>query len=300
MIPFLAETPPGFHTLTPVCGGGHHPYFNLIALKFYYCDLTVDTLANTALAVAVTLLIVFMVVRRLSAGVPGKLQMVLEFLLYYARGLVRESVAEDADFIVPLAATIGLYILVANWLDFLPISGVRLQPANSDLNQTAAMAIVVFIVVQWYSLRVLGFRGYLRRFTKPFEMALPVRIAFIPLNIIEELVKPVTLALRLFGNIFAGLLMVYLLGLWFSAGVQSGGFAGVLYVPASTLGLIVWKAFDVFFVGTIQAFIFMLLTIIYFGMAREGLEEHGHGGQSAAAEATGHSERAPGAPATAH
>ncbi len=281
MIPFLAEAPPGFHTLSPVCGG--HPYANLIALKFYYCDLTLDTLANTALAVAATLLIIFFAVRRLSAGIPGKLQMVLEFLLFYARGLIRESVAEDADFIIPIAATIGLYILIANWLDFLPISGVRLHPANSDLNQTAAMAIVVFLVVQWYSIRVLGFAGYLRRFTKPFEMALPVRIAFIPLNIIEELVKPVTLSLRLFGNIFAGLLMVYLLGLWFSAGVNSGGIAGVIFVPASTVGLIVWKAFDVFFVGTIQAFIFMLLTIIYFGMAREGLEEeHGHGGQKAA------------------
>jgi F-type H+-transporting ATPase subunit a len=294
-----AESPPGFHDLTPVCSNSH-PYWNLIALNFYYCDVTTDTLANTALAVVVTLAIVFLITRRLNTGVPGKLQIVLEFLLFYAKGMVRESVAEDADFIVPIAATIGLYILVANWLDFIPISGLGLHPANSDLNQTLAMAIVVILVVQWYSVKVLGPWGYLRRFTKPFEMALPIRIAFIPLNIIEELVKPITLALRLFGNIFAGLMMVYLLGLWFSAGVDSGGVIGFVYVPLSTLFLVIWKAFDVFFVGTIQAFIFMLLTIIYFGMAREGIEEHGHGGHAPAAAAGERREPPATAPATTH
>lgn len=295
---FLAESAPGFHQLTPICGNGSHPFWNLVALKFYYCDLTLDTLANTTVAVVVTLLIGFLVARQLSTTVPGKLQMVLEFLLSYAKGLVRESVAEDADFIVPIAATIGLYILIANWLDFFPISGVSLHPANSDLNQTLAMSMVVILVVQWYSIRVLGLRGYLRRFTKPFELALPIRIAFIPLNIIEEVVKPVTLALRLFGNIFAGLLMVYLLGLWFSAGLSGGGIS-IIFAPLATLGLFVWKAFDVFFVGTIQAFIFMLLTIIYFGMAREGLEEeHGHAGHAPAEIPTGRREPASAATAS--
>jgi len=61
-----------------------------------------------------------------------------------------------------------------------------LHGANADLNATAAMAAVVIVVVEWYSVRVLGWRGFLRRFTKPFELPLPARIAFIPLNIIEE------------------------------------------------------------------------------------------------------------------
>jgi F-type H+-transporting ATPase subunit a len=127
--------------------------------------------------------------------------------------------------------------------------------------------------VQWYSIRVLGFGGYLRRFTKPFELPLPARIAYIPLNILEELVKPVTLSLRLFGNIFAGAVMITLIasiGLLYLPAVQN--------VPTIVVGsvlLAVWKAFDVLFIGFIQAFIFMLLTVIYFGMGREGLE-HGH------------------------
>src|SRR5207237_10225157 len=136
-----------------------------------------------------------------------------------------------------------------------------------------AMALIVIIVVQAYSLRVLGLRGYLRRFTKPFEMALPVRIAFIPLNIVEEVVKPVTLSLRLFGNIFAGALMVYLIGslITFLAGlVPSGGLTtalGVVFGPLAELGLIVWHAFDIFVVGSFQARIFRLLSTVHSGLA---------------------------------
>src|SRR5207245_814613 len=96
-------------------------------------------------------------------------------LIEYVRGLIRESVGEGGGFIVPLAMTIGFYILVANWLDFFPLAG-PVHPANADLNQTLAIALVVIIIVQGYSLRVLGVGGYFRRFTKPFEMALPIRI----------------------------------------------------------------------------------------------------------------------------
>src|SRR5207247_8959164 len=94
------------------------------------------------------------------------------------------------------------------------------------------------------------------------------------------------------GNIFAGALMVYLLGslITFLAGlIPSGGLSsgvGVFFTPITEAALIVWKAFDIFFVGTIQAFIFTLLTIIYFGMAREGLEEEGHSGHASSAPAT--------------
>ena len=189
---------------------------------------------------------------------PSKLQMVLEFLTSYARGLINETVGEDAGFVLPIAATVGLYILVANWLDFLPLGFTPLlKPANADLNQTLAMAIVVFVIVEAYAIKVRGVGGYLKHFMRP---------PFPPLTIIEEIVKPVTLSLRLFGNIFAGLLMVYLITL------VPQTFAWT--TPLSAAGLIAWKFFDVFFVGTIQAFIFMLLTIIYFGQAREGLDHH--------------------------
>jgi F-type H+-transporting ATPase subunit a len=280
---FLAEALPGTHELWPVCGNG---YWDLVVLKFYYCAFTVDTLVSSAVAIVVTLAIAFFIASRLRPGVPGKLQMVLEFLVGYTRGLVGETVAKDATFIIPIAATIGLYILVANWLDFFPLGFSPLvRPANADLNQTLAMAVVVILIVQWYSIRVLGLGGYLRRFTRPFDMHPLVRAAFVPLNIIEEIVKPVTLSLRLFGNIFAGVLMVYLLTLLP---------AFVAWAP-----VMAWKFFDVFFVGTIQAFIFMLLTIIYFGHAREGLEEHEVHRQPSLGAAAGHAEGVT-TPATPH
>jgi F-type H+-transporting ATPase subunit a len=251
----LAATPPGTHQLTSICGDG---YWNLQVIKFYYCSFSADTLISSGLAIAVTLGLSFYIASRLNPLVPGKLQMVLELLLSYARGLVREQVAEGGDFIFPLAATIGIYILIANWLAFFPLHA-PIIPANSDLNQTLAMAIVVFILVEGYAIKVRGFTGYLRYFMRP---------PFPPLTIIEEITKPITLALRLFGNIFAGLLMVYLLTLLPEAIPWT--------FPISALLVILWKAFDVFFVGSIQAFIFMLLTIIYFGLVREGLDEEHH------------------------
>ena len=257
---FLAEATPGTHPLTPICGD---QYLNLLVIKFYYCAVTLDTLVSSGLAIVVTLGLAFFIASRLRPGVPGKLQMVLEFLVSYSRGMISETVTEEATFILPIAATVGMYILIANWLDFFPLGiSPLLKPANADLNQTLAMAIVVFVIVEGYALKIRGFGGYLKYYMRP---------PFPPLTIIEELVKPITLSLRLFGNIFAGLLMVYLLTLVPQAYAWT--------TPLSALGVTGWKLFDVFFVGTIQAFIFMLLTIIYFGQVREGLEEEIHGRQ---------------------
>jgi F-type H+-transporting ATPase subunit a len=136
------------------------------------------------------------------------------------------------------------------------------------------MALIVIGVVQWYSIRVLGWRGYLRRFTKPFELPVWGRAIYTPLNILEELVKPVTLSLRLFGNIFAGAVMIGLIASLGTLPLPAVGTVGGTIIGA--LLLFVWKAFDVIFIGFIQAFIFMLLTVIYFGAAREGLEHQPH------------------------
>jgi F-type H+-transporting ATPase subunit a len=279
---FLAEQP-GTHPLVPICGD---QYLNLVILKFYYCAFTPDTLISSAVAIAATLGVAFFIASRVQPGVPSKLQMVLEYLLNYVRDTVREMVGGDATFIIPIAATIGLYILIANWLDILPLGFTPLlRGANADLNQTLAMATVVIVIVQGYSIKVLGFSGFLRRFTKPFELNLAMRIGYIPLNIIEELVKPISLSLRLFGNIFAGLLMVYLITL-----VPT---AFPITLPVSAAVLIVWKAFDVLFIGAIQAFIFMILTIVYFQQAREGLEEDHEGAASPAHTQRGGAEAIP-------
>jgi F-type H+-transporting ATPase subunit a len=252
---------------------GSHPTIDLGCGPL--CTLNYDSLISSAIAVVATLGVAFWLRSKLRTGEPGKVQAVFELGYDALRGLVRTNVAEDALFIIPLALTLFLYILVANWIEFLPLGLVPiLHGANADLNQTLAMALVVIVVVQWYSVRVLGLAGYLRRFTKPFELPWPARVFFTPLNILEELTKPVTLAMRLFGNIFAGAAII---GLIVGFGTLSLPVVGT--VGGTIIGsvlLVVWKAFDVLFIGFIQAFIFMLLTVVYFAAAREGLEHQHH------------------------
>jgi len=239
------------------------------------CTFNYDSLISSFIAVIATLAVGFWLRSQLRHGEPTKVQAVLEWGYYQLRSLITTNVSADALFIIPLALTLFLYILVANWIEFLPLGLVPiLHGANADLNQTLAMGLVVFVVVEWYSVRVLGLFGFLRRFTKPFELPLPARIVFIPLNILEELTKPVTLSMRLFGNIFAGAAII---GLIIGFGTLSLPLVGT--IPGLIVGSVVlgvWKAFDVLFIGFIQAFIFMLLTVVYFSAAREGLEHEHH------------------------
>ncbi len=252
---------------------GSHPTIDLgcgLLCRFNY-----DSVISSVIAIAATIAVAFWIRSKLQAGEPSKVQAVFEWGYDQLRALIRTNVSDDALFIIPLAMTLFLYILIANWIEVFPLALFPiLHGANADLNQTLAMALVVIGVVLWYSIRVLGLRGYLRRFTKPFELPLPARIVFTPLNVLEEAVKPLTLSLRLFGNIFAGAVMIGLI-----AGLANLQLPSFLKAIGPILGtfvvgpvlLIVWKAFDVVFIGFIQAFIFMLLTVIYFGMAREGL-----------------------------
>lgn len=242
-----------------------------------FCAFNYDSLISSAIAIALTLAIAFWVRSQLKSGHPSKVQAIFELGYDAVRGLVKDIVSDDATFIIPLAMTLFLYIFIANYIEIFPLAVVPndlLHGANADWNQTLAMALVVVVVVNWYGFRVLGVKGYFLRLTRPFELPIPIRIFFIPLNIIEEVVKPVTLSLRLFGNIFAGAVMIALI-----AGLGALSLPLPAQIPLTVGGsvlLVVWKVFDVMFIGLLQAFIFMLLTIIYFGAAREGLEHVKH------------------------
>lgn len=239
------------------------------------CQFSWDSLVSSLVAIVITIGVMAFIANRVSSGVPGQMQLWLETIYGYATGQARH-IDDKAAFITPLAMTIFIYILVANWLDFLPIPA-PFHPANSDLNQTAAMGVLVFLIVQWYGLRVQGWYGYLRRFTKPFDMPMAVRIAFIPLNIIEDIAKPLTLSLRLFGNIFGGLVMIWVL----SVLLPQIPFVKPVWSVLAVILLAGWKVFDVGLIGLIQAFIFMLLTLVYFEQAREGLPESHAAGAAA-------------------
>jgi F-type H+-transporting ATPase subunit a len=155
-----------------------------------------------------------------------------------------------APFVVPLAVTLFTFILIANWLELIPTQGWLTSP-SADINMTLALALLVVVWVHVAHIRQKGLRPYLRHYASPYP-------ALIPLTVLEEIVKPFTLALRLFGNIFAGGIMLAIIGL----------------IPAWLLWLPngLWKGFDMA-IGVIQAFIFALLTILYFGFAL-GEEDH--------------------------
>src|SRR5919204_6535359 len=127
---FLAEAPIT-HPFLPACGDG---YINLQILKFFYCGFTWDTLFDTSLAIGVTFVAGFLIVRNLRRGVPGKLQLGFELALSYVRGLLNEQTGgQGSNFIFPIAATLGFYILVANWLGFFSLTLFNgLHAANAN------------------------------------------------------------------------------------------------------------------------------------------------------------------------
>ena len=135
----------------------NHPTINLGCGPF--CDINYDSVISSALAILVTIVVAIIIARSLQPDRPGRLQALAEWTFSFVRRTALEN-APDAPIAVPLAATIGFYILVANYLDFLPITLIPdVHPANTDVNQTAAMAIVVFVVVNAYAIRRRGVRG---------------------------------------------------------------------------------------------------------------------------------------------
>jgi F-type H+-transporting ATPase subunit a len=213
-----------------------------------------DTISATLIAGAIILLLGFLIRRKASATEPTKLQLAFESVEQEVERQVESSMGvRTAPFVVPMAMALFVFILTANLLALVPTGHhpEYVPPPASDVNLTYALAITVIGTMHVVGVRKKGLRGYYGHlFRKPYML--------IPLNIIEEVMKPITLALRLFGNIFAGTIMVAL----------------IAAMPAVVLWLpdILWKLFDAA-IGLIQAFIFGLLTILYFSSvapAKEG------------------------------
>jgi len=198
--------------------------------------------------------------------VPTKLQLVWETVVNEVNTQVEGNLGKVNPYVVPLAVALFFFILIANWIEVIPTElneNVHLLPSpTADTNLTYAMALIVICGVWGFGIRQKGLRGYLKHFLEPYPYLLP-------LNVLEELVKPITLALRLFGNIFAGGIMIALIGGLVSLAPGNIPIGGVL---AGVLN-VVWKLFDTLFLGGLQAFIFALLTVLYFGMAGAGHED---------------------------
>ena len=231
---------------------GHHE-------EAHWFGLTVntDTVYATALAAAIVIgLAFFLRTKVTSTGVPGGVQLFWEAITNQTRTQIENAIGmKIAPFVLPLAVTLFVFILVANWLSVLPVQYTKngathelLKPPASDINFVLALALFVFICYH-----AAGFwrRGPLGH---PIKLLKGHVTILAPINLVEELAKPISLSLRLFGNIFAGGILVALIALFPPY---------IMWLPNA-----IWKSFDLF-VGAIQAFIFALLTILYFSQSME-------------------------------
>ncbi len=258
-------SPSAAHPMTVLMASGNININNHVSGKLFGLSVEWDIVWSTLIAGAIVSALGLAAARKATSKVPGKLQLAYETIVDQVNQLVESTVGPTGTRIVPLAFTLFIFILAANWLEVIPSAprgGTEYLPApTANVNLTYALALVVIVVVHVASVRARGIRGYIRHYFKPFPF-------FFPINVIEEVTKPITLALRLFGNLFAGTLMLLLI-------------AALLPVYIVPFGDVLWKLFDMF-IGLIQAFIFALLTIVYYGMATSHDEPAGVGATEAA------------------
>ncbi len=223
----------------------------------------VDIIWSTLAAMALTFVLAMMLRRQITSGVPGRLQSAWEAGLQAIQNQIAGSIGPRGLAIVPLALTLFVFILICNMFEAVGLGSPFewLTAPTSDINLPLAMALFVIVLVHIASIRSRGIVGYLKHYAaQPFPVFLcPINLF---LNIVEEIAKPLTLALRLFGNLLSGGLMLSLiaaLGAWKLGAIPVGNVFVFLLNP-------IWKLFDLG-IGTIQAFIFALLTILYFDVA---------------------------------
>lgn len=216
---------------------GHHG-----VLHTAFGNVNVKTLVMTWIVMGLIILFTVSATRNMRVDRPGKLQLIMEELFQFLRGLVYENIdPKKGAGLMCLILSLFTFLLFSNLWGLVP----TMMSPTADVNTTLGMAIMVFLLVQVLGIKYKGAK-FFKHFIEPF-------VFFLPLVIVEELAKPITLAFRLYGNIYAGeVLIAVLLALIGLTATFLGGF-----IPS-----VIWLAFSIF-VGFIQAFIFTMLTIAY-------------------------------------
>ena len=206
----------------------------------------------------------WMAARNATSGVPGGLQNFVEMVIEMVDTQVKDTFHGKSELIAPLALTIFVWIFAMNAMDVIPvdllpliahlmgIEHLKIVP-STDLNATFAMSLSVFILIYFYSFKIKGFGGFAHEvLCVPFgKWLFPLNILF---RIVEDIAKPISLALRLFGNMYAGEMVFILIAL-------------LPWYLQWTLGA-PWAIFHLLII-TLQAFVFMMLTVVYLSMAHE-------------------------------
>jgi F-type H+-transporting ATPase subunit a len=246
-----------------------------------------DTVFFSVLLALVFFGLFWSVARKATTGVPGKLQNFIEIIVGWVDGQVRDTFHGSSRLVAPLALTIFCWVFLFNFMDLVPVD---LLPAaargagfehlkvvpSTDINATFGLSLTVFILIIFYSLKMKGIVGFISELTlQPFRAKnLFVQALLVPVNFILEsvtfLARPISLSLRLYGNLYAGeMIFLLLAALTLSHGLGSlATFGGWLGIIGQFVLAFVWTVFHILII-TIQAFIFMVLTIVYLSMAHE-------------------------------
>ncbi len=251
-----------------------------------FWTLHLDTLIMSGLVGIVVFGLMARAARNATPGVPGKFQAFVEIVIGMVDQQVRDTFHARSGLVTPLAITVFVWVFCMNALDLIPVDFIPKIMATlfhvehwkavptTDPNATFAMSLTVFALIIIFNLKFKGLGGFLHEiFTAPFHTDnIALQILLAPVNLVlrfvEELAKPVSLALRLFGNMFAGevlfILMVLLAGAWTWSSIGTSTLSMIGHVVLS-LG---WGIFHILII-TLQAFIFMMLTIVYMSLASE-------------------------------
>ena len=241
------------------------------AKEMGFWALNVDTFVVSLVLGLVFLLFFYRVAKKAKKGIPSGAQNFVEWVIEFIDNSVRGSFTGRSALVAPLAMTVFLWIFLMNLMDLVPVDYVpylaekvglghfKLVP-STDPNATIGMSIGVFFLVLFYSIKMKGFGGFMGELTlMPFQSKNKlVQVVFMPVNLLLEgvnlIAKPVSLALRLFGNMYAGEMIFILIAL-------------LPFYVQWTLSL-PWAIFHILII-TLQAFIFMTLTIVYLDMAHQ-------------------------------
>ena len=238
-----------------------------------FWTLHADSLATGVILGVVATALMWWVVRGATAGVPNKRQAFVELLFGFVDDQVKGIFHGKRDFVAPTALTVFVWVLLMNAMDFLPVDIMawiltnvfhqhefRIVP-TADVNTTFALSLSVFLLMIYFSIAVKGLGGWIHElFCAPFganPLLWPFNFLF---NMVEYVSKPLSHSLRLYGNMYAGEIIFLLLWMWAATGIVGTVFGSLL-----GLG---WAIFHILIVA-LQAYVFMMLTIVYLSMAHD-------------------------------
>jgi len=261
------------------------------AKEMGFMAIHVDTMF-WSISLGLLFLIVFrMAAKKATTDVPHGMQNFIEWIIEFIDTTVRGTFAGTNNLIAPMALTVFIWVFLINFMDLIPVdwlpslAGIAGEQffnmdrhnvyfkvvSSTDVNATFGMAFVVFALTIFYSIKIKGVGGFIGELTlHPFSSKnIFIQAIFIPINFILEFVslisKPLSLSLRLYGNMFAGEMIFILIALMYGGGLTVGLFGGFLQMG--------WAIFHVLII-TLQAYIFMVLTIVYLDLAHQTSEEH--------------------------